>query len=380
MHNEVDAVNRLYNMDHNTHDILRKIAKRGRDGVARTRAQVLSQVARGQQLQQAADYAKVSVQYAREIVREYNSRGLASLPPRHGGGAPAILSRDEHEALAIFVRKSPKELGLPWTTWSVDKIREAAVQHQVIPPVCRETVRQALRQNGISYQRNRTWKHSDDPQFDEKWTRIRELYAKAPKRSAVICFDEFGPLECRPYLGRTWAEQTKVPRLPATYHRPHGVRHLLAFYDVHNDVMHGFFYDRKRGEEFLDFLKKLRTMYPHWMHLYVILDNFSPHLRRDIKSWVERNRIHLVYTATNASWMNRIEAEFTPLRKFALEGTFPETHEVLERQIFDYLTWRNSHKREEKLKKLRSRYAGRLLRPEGRSKAHSRTGVSVRAC
>jgi hypothetical protein len=83
MHNEVDAVNRLYNMDHNTHDILRKIAKRGRDGVARTRAQVLSQVARGQQLQQAADYAKVSVQYAREIVREYNSRGLASLPPRH---------------------------------------------------------------------------------------------------------------------------------------------------------------------------------------------------------------------------------------------------------------------------------------------------------
>jgi transposase len=116
------------------------------------------------------------------------------------------------------------------------------------------------------------------------------------------------------------------------------------------------------------------------MHLYVILDNFSPHLRRDIKSWVERNRIHLVYTATNASWMNRIEAEFTPLRKFALEGTFPETHEVLERQIFDYLTWRNSHKREEKLKKLRSRYAGRLLRPEGRSKAHSRTGVSVRAC
>jgi transposase len=373
-------MNRLWDMDKETHDVLRKMAKRCRCGVARTRAQVLSQMARGCPLVEAANYASVSVQYARKVVRDYNAYGMASLPPRYGGGASEILTREEHENLAVFVRKSPREHGLPWTTWSVAKIREAVIERKIIRPVCRETLRQALRRNGITYQRNKTWKHSTDPLFHEKWEVIKALYERAPKRSAVVCFDEFGPLECRPYLGRTWAAQKEVPRLPATYNRPHGVRHLLALYDVHSDVMHGFIYDRKRGEEFLDFLKKLRQMYPRWMRLYIVLDNFSPHLRKDVMAWAAKNRIEFAFTATNASWMNRIEAEFTALRKFALEGTFPRTHATLERQLFDYMTWRNSHKREEKIKAQRARYAGRLLRPQTRRKIHSEPGVGKRAC
>ena len=146
----------------------------------------------------------------------------------------------------------------------------------------------------------------------------------------------------------------------------------MAISDIHYDVLHGVFYDRKRGEEFLDFLHQLRGMYPRWMRLYIILDNFSPHLRKDVLAWIAKNRIEFVFTATNASRMNRIESEFTPLRKFALEGTFPETHAVVERQITDYMTWRNSHKRDEKLRKLRARYPGRLLRSEERKKSHKR--------
>lgn len=75
-----------------------------------------------------------------------------------------------------------------------------------------------------------------------------------------------------------------MQRLPATYHRPHGVRHLLAFYDVHNDVLYGFVYARKRGEEFPDFLSKIREMYPRWMRLYIVLDNYSVHRCKDIQS------------------------------------------------------------------------------------------------
>jgi len=172
---------------------------------------------------------------------------------------------------------------------------------------------------------------------------VKALYDKCPIGSVVVCVDEFGPLKCRPYRGVTWAERKKPVRLPATYHRTQGVRHFLAMYDVHHNILWGWFYERKRGDEFIDFLKRIRDAYASWVRIHVILDNFSPHIRQDVKKYAAKNRMKLVYIATNASWMNRIEAHFGPLRKFALEGSYPKTHKELSKQVMDYIEWRNAN-------------------------------------
>jgi hypothetical protein len=49
-----------------------------------------------------------------------------------------------------------------------------------------------------------------------------------------VSFDEFGPLEIRPQPGQGWYHSDHPKRLPATYTRPHGVQHWLAFYDSFN--------------------------------------------------------------------------------------------------------------------------------------------------
>jgi len=36
--------------------------------------------------------------------------------------------------------------------------------------------------------------------------------------------------------------------------------------------------------------------------------------------------VGIAYTPTNSSWLNRIEAQFTALRYFALDGTDHRTH------------------------------------------------------
>lgn len=107
----------------------------------------------------------------------------------------------------------------------------------------------------------------------------------------------------------------------------------MAYYDVHADDLDGWFYRRKRREEFLDFLQRVRRRYWWDMKLYVVLDNFSPHRCPEIQEWAERHNVELVFTATQASWMNRIECHFAPLRKFALEGSFPDTHPTLQHQV-----------------------------------------------
>ena len=340
---------RVYGMSDEMYKTVSKISKRAKCGVSRTRAIVIREMARGRSLEQAAASADVSPQYARSVVRGFNAFGTGSFPPAYRSGRPHKLDEDACGMLRLVAQQTPKALELPWTTWSVGKLREVALQLEGFPKVCKETVRQGLHRCRISYQSTKTWKQSSDPEFGSKYARIRALYTACPKRSAVVCLDEFGPLECRPYHGKTWAARKKVPRLAATYHRTEGVRHMLAFYDVHADVLGGSIYPRKRGEEFLEFLRDVRSMYPKQVRLYLVMDNFSPHKRNDVAKWAEENHAELVFTATNASWMNRIESHFGALRRFALEGTHPQNHDQLAAQIEKYLRWRNRHRRDPEL-------------------------------
>ena len=39
------------------------------------------------------------------------------------------------------------------------------------------------------------------------------------------------------------------------------------------------------------------------------------------------NNVELAYVPTNASWLNRIEAQFQALRYFTLDGTDHRSHE-----------------------------------------------------
>jgi hypothetical protein len=47
---------------------------------------------------------------------------------------------------------------------------------------------------------------------------------------------------------------------------------------------------------------------------------------RRVGTWAHANNVEISYTPTNSSWLNRIEAQFTALRYFALDGTDHASH------------------------------------------------------
>src|SRR5262245_17634791 len=97
--------------------------------------------------------------------------------------------------------------------------------------------------------------------------------------------------------------------------------------------------------EALVFLRYLRTLYPPGVRQGLVLDNFSPHrsTRDDprVGQWAAANNLELAYTPTNASWLNRIEAQFTALRHVTLDGTDHPSHTEQARMIRRYIAWRN---------------------------------------
>jgi transposase len=100
----------------------------------------------------------------------------------------------------------------------------------------------------------------------------------------------------------------------------------------------------------------LRSLYPPATRIAIICDNFSPHLTtaKDsrVGEWAAANNVEIAYTPTNSSWLNRIEAQFTALRYFALDGTDHTTHKEQASMIRRYIIWRNNHAYDERLRQV----------------------------
>jgi hypothetical protein len=55
---------------------------------------------------------------------------------------------------------------------------------------------------------------------------------------------------------------------------------------------------------------------------------------------------------TNASWLNRIEAQFTALRYFTLDGTDHTSHHQQANMIRRYIAWRNRNAHDRRFRKI----------------------------
>ena len=160
----------------------------------------------------------------------------------------------------------------------------------------------------------RTWKRSNDPDFEAKHDRIVELYALADAGEAVvICLDEFGPLNLQPQPGGTgWAPRAKPKRIRATYKRPHGVRHLLAAYDVGADRLYGHIKTAQGPRR----VPRVLPLHPQPLPARDPAAFRAGQLQpaptdETVREWAADNNVELAYTPFYASWLNRIEAQFT---------------------------------------------------------------------
>jgi transposase len=352
---------------------LLSIVRRGSGSVVRwRRAQIVLWSAQHMDVPAIAKIAFTSEDRVREVIHNFNRDGFDSLAPKYAGGRPPKFSAAERAEIKKIALGRPTDYGEPFSTWSLTKLADHLVRKGVVEDISHEGLRALLREEGVSFQAIKTWKESNDPDFEVKKNRILELYdladAKAQPKpgdpDVVICYDEFGPLNLQPHPGRHWAERDEAGapragprrRRRATYKRPHGVRHLLAAYDLSTDKLYGHVKAKKGRGEFLAFMRYVRSLHPPQVRIAIVLDNFSPHLstKKDTRvgEWARANNVEFAYSPHYASWLNRIEAQFTALRYFCLDGTDHESHEAQAFLIRRYIAWRNRHAQAKALREL----------------------------
>lgn len=86
---------------------LRLAARRCKDANAARRMLALAMVSEGASRADAARAGGMDRQTLRDWVHRYNAEGLAGLGDRHGGGTPRLLSPEQEQEVARWVKEGP---------------------------------------------------------------------------------------------------------------------------------------------------------------------------------------------------------------------------------------------------------------------------------
>jgi transposase len=159
-----------------------QVLRKSKDVIEVRRAEIILASEQGEGAPEIANRLYLSADYVRKVIHRFNAEGLSSLKAgyENGGRPPTIFP--EHQSELIELAMTPPRLtGQPFNQWSLEKLREVAVKRKLIPDVSIETVRLILKKHRLSLQRSKTWKESNDPQFDEKKTPSKNSTARRRK-------------------------------------------------------------------------------------------------------------------------------------------------------------------------------------------------------
>lgn len=322
---------------------LRRLKKQRRNAVNSRNARMIMLAVGGRPNRVIAEMVGCSMQWVRQIIHRFNGHGIDGITwyPWFQVRAARVFTADICEHIAEIALSSPIAL-IGMTQWSVPKLRQYLVEQKVVAHISIRWLGEILRRYKVRLRRTKTWKESTDPFFAQKYRAIRRLYRHRPVNGRRLCIDEFGPLNLQPRHGHRYKGPGKrVDRLRATYNRKGGVRHFLAYYDLETDRLYGRFTEHKKAKDFLSFLRWVRSRYPRSQTLHMVVDNYGTHLTDTVLAWAKSHNVRVYLTPTNGSWLNRIESQFTALKKFALQPSDYRSHEEQQAAIESYLTWRN---------------------------------------
>jgi len=277
----------------------------------------------------------VSVATVRSWRERFVEEGLARFGQvRDGRGRkPSISEEKIAEIVELTLHSKPQA----HTHWSC---RTMAQRVGVSPA----TVQRIWDARGLKPHRIKTFKLSNDPQFEDKLIDVVGLYLNPPAKAVVLCMDEKSQIQA---LDRT------QPSLPMTKGRAGTLTHdykrngtttLFAALDVATGKVFGQCLPRHRHEEFLTFLRAIDRNVPKSLQLHLILDNYHTHKHPQTRAWLAKHpRFHLHFTPTSSSWLNLVERWFRELiDKNLRRGSFPSVP-VLIASIEHYLAVTNDN-------------------------------------
>jgi len=257
------------------------------------------------------------------------------MPPPFGGFANAIataiyklpytmpldqvgrvfFSRRQRRDIERLSRREPESVGRHATHWSFRSLAEATIEQGYAEAIDYTTIREILYAADLRLPLFHFWKTTvwDDEAVARAlkilwyYERIESLWQRG---EVLLAADEKPNLQV---LERVYPKQPMRPgqieRVEFDYER-HGTINLLVGLTLCTGHMFAECLDKNDGDHFRPAIQ--RFIHPYsWAHrIHLVIDNGSSHTSDETTQFFEslKPRVHLLFTPTNASWLNQAES------------------------------------------------------------------------
>ena len=298
------------------------------------RARIVLLRAKGVKQTDVAREVGVSTASVNKWSQRFERLGLEGLMDRSGRGVKASISPAVVEEVVAKAGQSAPGMRRRSTRTTASEVGISA-----------SSVGRIWREHGLKPHLKRTFKLSNDPQFEAKFWDVVGLYLDPPEKSIVLCCDEKTQIQA---LERT------QPGLPLAighirtethdYHR-HGTITLFAAMNYLDGKLIKRLEAKHTHVEWLRFLKQIDRETPTDLTIHVIADNYATHKHEKVRAWLARHpRFEMHFTPTSSSWLNLVERFFADLTAVIRDGSFTSVGQ-LRREIVRHLAEHNADPR-----------------------------------
>lgn len=293
------------------------------------RCRIVLAAAGGQSQETIATECGVGRRIVGKWVSRFRRDGMKGLRDAAGRGRKASISEAKLSKVLTQATQPPPGR----RRWSVRRMAK-------VTGVSVGTVHALWRINDIKPHLTRTFKLSNDKEFERKFWDVIGLYLSPPDKALVLCCDEKSQCQA---LERT------QPGLPLGFghiqtkthdYVRHGTLTLFAALNYLDGKVMSQIAPRHTHRQWLGFLKHLNAETPAELTLHLVLDNYATHKTPAVRRWIEKrnreqrqrngsDRIVLHFTPTGSSWMNMVERFFRDITEDAIrEGSFESVKEL----------------------------------------------------
>ena len=265
--------------------------------------------------------------------QRFAQQGLAGLRDAPRPGAKRVYGEDFRKRVLALLEQPPPPGQACWDGPAVAATLQGSVH----------AVWRVLRQQGICLQRQRSWCVSTDKEFTAKAADIVGLYLDPPEKAMVISVDEKPSIQAlERKTGYVETDNGKIVRAYKSTYKRQGTLNLFAALRVATGEVKTAFTQRKRREEFLQFMDQIVEETLPEQELHVILDNYCTHKKCD--AWLAQHpNVHFHFTPTSASWLNQVEIWFGILSRKALRGLSAKSTAELRQAIEAFIAAYGKH-------------------------------------
>jgi len=157
---------------------IEKLYRRGPNNRIRKRAQAIRLSAMGYPVTQIAEILGCNRQSVHNWFDTFEAHGCQGLYEKARSGRPRIATADYRRRLVEAIKTNPREMGYPFTVWTVTRIR-AHMAREVKILLSESRVCQIMKEEGVVFKRP---KHTLAPKRDEDgFAEVRDILERVKK-------------------------------------------------------------------------------------------------------------------------------------------------------------------------------------------------------